>query len=66
VSDATTETYNNTNVKATYCKTYSVYALSKARGEQEAWKWVRQQKPHFVFNKALPTLIVCEDLKRIL
>ncbi|KAI1089874.1 aldehyde reductase [Rostrohypoxylon terebratum] len=32
----------------------AVYAASKMRQEQAAWKWVREHKPSFVFNAVLP------------
>ncbi|KAI1209194.1 NAD(P)-binding protein [Annulohypoxylon truncatum] len=31
-----------------------VYQASKTKQEQEAWKWVREHKPSFVFNAVLP------------
>ncbi|VUC25814.1 unnamed protein product [Clonostachys rosea] len=58
------EIYNDADVEVAWdpntpmaCKAYSIHAASKARGEQEACKWVRKHKPHFVFNTVLPTLI---------
>jgi nucleoside-diphosphate-sugar epimerase len=31
-----------------------VYGASKMQSEEAAWKWVRENKPHFVFNAILP------------
>ncbi|RFU81296.1 aldehyde reductase [Trichoderma arundinaceum] len=31
-----------------------VYYASKTQGEKEAWKWVRDNSPNFVFNTVLP------------
>ncbi|KAL4791075.1 NAD dependent epimerase/dehydratase [Aspergillus venezuelensis] len=35
-------------------KAVSVYAASKAEGERESWKWMKEHKPSFVFNTVLP------------
>ncbi|KAH7077719.1 hypothetical protein BKA63DRAFT_410328 [Paraphoma chrysanthemicola] len=31
-----------------------VYAAMKSETEKEMWKWVKENKPHFVFNSVLP------------
>ncbi|KAI0103410.1 aldehyde reductase [Daldinia grandis] len=31
-----------------------VYYASKTKGEQAAWEWMREHKPHFTFNAVLP------------
>ncbi|KAE8386159.1 NAD dependent epimerase/dehydratase [Aspergillus alliaceus] len=33
---------------------FHVYAASKTEGERQAWKWVDEHKPSFVFNSVLP------------
>ena len=57
----TTSTWNEEAVKAAWApppydrsRSSVVYAASKTQGEQEAWKFVREQKPHFVLNTILP------------
>ncbi|KII83904.1 hypothetical protein PLICRDRAFT_118643 [Plicaturopsis crispa FD-325 SS-3] len=35
-------------------KGFRVYALSKTEGEKAAWKFVKEEKPGFVFNAVLP------------
>ncbi|KAL8938464.1 MAG: hypothetical protein Q9216_003877 [Gyalolechia sp. 2 TL-2023] len=35
-------------------RSMAVYGASKAQAEQEAWKFVREQKPAFVLNAVLP------------
>lgn len=32
----------------------NVYSASKTQGEQEAWKWIKENEPNFVFNAVLP------------
>lgn len=36
---------------------FPVYAASKALAEKEAWKFVEENKPGFVFNALLPTAV---------
>lgn len=55
------DSYNEHAIKAAFeppfhqGKIPMVYAASKALSEQEAFKWVAEEKPHFVFNTVLPT-----------
>jgi nucleoside-diphosphate-sugar epimerase len=35
-------------------RAYAVYAASKVACEQAAWEFVKEEKPHFVFNTVLP------------
>ena len=36
---------------------YDVHYASKTQGEKEAWKWVRENKPNFIFNTSYPMRI---------
>ncbi|KAI0882237.1 aldehyde reductase [Annulohypoxylon maeteangense] len=54
--------WNEASIEAAYApppyegmaRIEKVYHASKTRQEQEAWKWVREHKPSFVFNAVLP------------
>ena len=55
------DTWNEEDVKAAWgpppyepSRAWFVYAASKTQAEQELWKYVREQKPHFVANSILP------------
>lgn len=37
---------------------FLVYAASKTRGEQEFWKWVKENNPTFVANTVVPNMNV--------
>ncbi|CRG86213.1 Aldehyde reductase 2 [Talaromyces islandicus] len=57
----TEDTWNTAAVNAAFdentpsdAKPFTVYAASKTEGEQAAWKWVKNNKPAFVFNSVLP------------
>ncbi|KAI1824703.1 aldehyde reductase [Xylaria intraflava] len=59
----TTETWNDEIVRFAYRdppyepeRGYPVYAASKTLSEKEAWKFVRENKPGFVFNAVLPNI----------
>ncbi|KAI0388914.1 aldehyde reductase [Xylariaceae sp. FL0594] len=59
----TTETWNDETVAFAYRdppyepeRGYPVYAASKTLSEREAWKFVRENKPGFVFNAVLPNI----------
>lgn len=59
------DTWNDSAVKAAWdentpaqVKPLAVYAASKTEGERAAWKWVEENKPHFVFNSVLPNMNV--------
>lgn len=38
----------------------TIYAASKIEGERAAWAWVKENKPHFIFNSVLPNLSVSD------
>lgn len=55
------DTWNEEDVEAAWMpapygpsRAWFVYAASKTQAEQELWKYVREQKPHFVANAVLP------------
>ncbi|BAE60257.1 unnamed protein product [Aspergillus oryzae RIB40] len=57
----TVDTWNEATVKAAFdegtpadAKPFTVYVASKTEGERAAWKWVKDNKPPFVFNAILP------------
>ncbi|KAE8336575.1 hypothetical protein BDV24DRAFT_155079 [Aspergillus arachidicola] len=57
----TEDTWNEATVKAAFdegtpadAKPFAVYVASKTEGERAAWKWVKNNKPPFVFNAVLP------------
>ncbi|KAE8327952.1 hypothetical protein BDV39DRAFT_192356 [Aspergillus sergii] len=57
----TEDTWNEATVKAAFdegtladAKPFTVYVASKTEGERAAWKWVKDNKPRFVFNAVLP------------
>lgn len=52
----TVDTWNETAMKEAWEKPdmWNVYGASKTVAELEAWKWMKQQKPHFVLNSVLP------------
>ncbi|RAQ41226.1 cinnamoyl-CoA reductase [Aspergillus flavus] len=57
----TEDTWNEATVKAAFdegtpadAKPFTVYVASKTEGERAAWKWVKDNKPPFVFNAILP------------
>ncbi|KAJ1713609.1 cinnamoyl-CoA reductase [Aspergillus flavus] len=57
----TEDTWNEATVKAAFdegtpadAKPFTVYVASKTEGERAAWKWVKNNKPPFVFNAILP------------
>lgn len=59
----TTETWNDEIVAFAFReppyepeRAYPVYAASKTLSEKEAWKFVRDKKPDFVFNAVLPNI----------
>lgn len=35
-------------------RAWAVYGASKAQAEQAAWDFMKEQRPHFVFNSILP------------
>lgn len=41
----------------------AVYAASKTQGEQESWKWMEANKPHFAFNTIVPCFNVSVPLE---
>lgn len=55
-------TWNHDAVKAAWApppydnpsRYADVYAASKMQSEEAAWKWVQENKPHFVLNAVLP------------
>jgi nucleoside-diphosphate-sugar epimerase len=55
-------TWNEDSVKAAWApppyeglqRRLDVYSASKTQGEQAAWKFMREEKPGFVFNSVLP------------
>ncbi|OJJ47350.1 hypothetical protein ASPZODRAFT_65377 [Penicilliopsis zonata CBS 506.65] len=56
-------TWNDYSVKAAWDpetpdaeKPSIVYNASKVESERAAWKWVAENKPHFVFNSVLPNV----------
>jgi nucleoside-diphosphate-sugar epimerase len=59
-SEITVATWNDDSVKAATApppydgRGYTVYSASKTLGEQEMWKWCRENKPSFVANAVLP------------
>jgi nucleoside-diphosphate-sugar epimerase len=55
------DTWNEEDVEAAWMpppydpsRAWFVYAASKTQAEQELWKYVREQNPHFVANAVLP------------
>jgi nucleoside-diphosphate-sugar epimerase len=59
------DSYDDTAVKLAWDKSTPldtkpilVYAASKTESERESWKWVRENKPGFVFNTVLPSFNV--------
>ena len=61
--DVTTETWNDEAIKFAYReppyeaeRAYPVYAAGKTLSEKEAWKFVRERAPNFVFNAVLPNI----------
>ncbi|OOQ90562.1 cinnamoyl-CoA reductase [Penicillium brasilianum] len=59
----TQDTWNDAAVEAAWdenapphSKGYFVYVASKTETEREAFKWVEETKPHFIFNTVLPAL----------
>ncbi|KAH8427043.1 uncharacterized protein LDX57_004761 [Aspergillus melleus] len=57
------DTWNDVSVKAAWDPNTPdaimpsvVYAASKVEGEQAAWRWVEEHKPHFQFNTVLPNI----------
>jgi nucleoside-diphosphate-sugar epimerase len=57
----TKDTWNNEGVEAAWRpppyeldRAWDIYTASKTQAEQELWKYVREQKPHFVANSVLP------------
>ncbi|GIZ41043.1 hypothetical protein CKM354_000436000 [Cercospora kikuchii] len=60
----TADDWNEEAVKAAWApppydesRILPVYSASKTESEQEAWKYVKEQKPSFVFNTVLPALV---------
>ncbi|KAI1647603.1 aldehyde reductase [Daldinia loculata] len=55
-------TWNEYSVKEAFApppyegekRVVDVYYASKTKGEQAAWEWIREHKPHFTFNAILP------------
>jgi len=39
-------------------KALLIYGASKVEGEKAAWKFIREEKPHFKFNAVLPDLVI--------
>ncbi|KAK6814458.1 hypothetical protein RU639_009560 [Aspergillus parasiticus] len=65
----TEHTWNDATVKAAFdegtpadAKPFTVYVASKTEGERAAWKWVKNNKPPFVFNAVLPYYTLGEVL----
>jgi hypothetical protein len=63
--DLYADTWNEATVKAAWdpntpaeLKPPSVYGASKTEGERAAWKWIKENKPGFVFNAILPNFNV--------
>jgi nucleoside-diphosphate-sugar epimerase len=60
VFDVTTDTWNEEDVKAAWQpppydgRAWAVYGSSKTEAEMAVWKFVKEQKPHFVCNAILP------------
>ncbi|PIG86236.1 cinnamoyl-CoA reductase [Aspergillus arachidicola] len=61
INGITLDTWNEATVKAAFdegtpadAKPFAVYVASKTEGERAAWKWVKNNKPPFVFNAVLP------------
>lgn len=59
------DTWNDAAVEAAWdenapphSKGYFVYVASKTETEREAFKWIEETKPHFIFNTVLPALTV--------
>jgi nucleoside-diphosphate-sugar epimerase len=56
------KTWNETAVAAAWApppyqglqRRLDVYSASKTQSEQAAWKWMKENKPNFVFNTVLP------------
>lgn len=69
----TVDTWNEATVKAAFdegipadAKPFTVYVASKTEGERAAWKWVKNNKPPFVFNAILPYYTVSERMGQAL
>ncbi|GMF78212.1 unnamed protein product [Aspergillus oryzae] len=69
----TVDTWNEATVKAAFdegtpadAKPFTVYVASKTEGERAAWKWVKDNKPPFVFNAILPYYTVSERMGQAL
>lgn len=55
----TPESWNQEDVKDAWGPApnmWSVYGASKTQGEQEAWKFVKENKPSFTFNSVAPNM----------
>jgi len=57
----TTDLWNESDIKAAWApppyedaRSWAVYGSSKAEAEKAVWKFVKEQKPHFVCNTVLP------------
>jgi hypothetical protein len=66
-----TDTWNTATVNAAFdentpanAKPFTVYVASKTEGERAAWKWVKNNKPAFVFNSVLPYYTVSKRMRR--
>ncbi|KAJ4388893.1 hypothetical protein N0V93_006354 [Gnomoniopsis smithogilvyi] len=65
VFDITTDTWNTRQVEQAWATPphkpdhgLAVYCASKTKQEQEAWKYVKERKPGFVFNAVLPDYVI--------
>ena len=58
--DLTPDSWNDTAVKLAWSgepQPYLIYAASKTQAEKDIWKFVNEQKPHFVVNTVLPDFV---------
>ncbi|KAF2434704.1 aldehyde reductase [Tothia fuscella] len=59
----TADTWNEQAIADAFAKDqpqpngFAIFIAGKTRAEQEAWKWVRETKPHFQFSTVLPETV---------
>lgn len=41
-------------------KALAVYAASKTESERKSWKWMEENRPHFVYNTVVPCFNVSQ------
>lgn len=63
--DITTDSWNTIQVEQAWAPPphapdygLAVYCASKTKQEQEAWRYVKERKPGFVFNAVLPDYVI--------